>query len=221
MKINPSAVISTIKKASNLWKVNFTKLNQTPKSCYNLSYCSWGLEQCPFVGNKNSRFFYHPHFFIILGSPSSISAFSSSFPYLLNQFPCLFYHSRVSFIIPVSPSSLSCLPHHCRVSLINFWVFFIIVVSLSSISGSSSSLSCLPHQFLDLLHHCRVSLINFWVFFIIVVPLFFYRHSRPPFLSSFPRRRESSTVHKSILHFPINEPTLAMVCERSITVVKY
>ena len=138
---------------------------------------------------------------------------------------------------------------HPRVSFVNFWVFFVIPVSPSSVSASPSSSPCLLHQFLCLLRYSRASFVipsssslsscllrHSQFFFVILVssssssvqillrhsrPLFFYRHSRIYLFSSFPRRRESSTVHKSISHFPINEPTLALVCDRSITIVKY
>ena len=194
--------------------------------------------------------FFNSRSFIILGSPSSISRSPSSFPCLLHQFLCLLRHSRVSFIsfcvsfvIPVSPSSVSvspssspcllhqflCLLRHPRVSFISFCVSFVIPVSPSSVSVSPSLFPCL-------LRHSQF-------FFVILVSSssssvqillrhsrpFFYRHSRIYLFSSFPhlfifvipRRRESSTVHKSISHFPINEPTLALVCDRSITIVKY
>ena len=161
--------------------------------------------------------------FVIPVSPSSVSVSPSLFPCLLHQFLCLLRHPRVSFI--------------------SFCVSFVIPVSPSSVSVSPSSSPCLLHQFLCLLRYSRASFVipsssslsscllrhpRFKFFFVIPAPFFivipasiYFRHSRIYLFSSFPRRRESSTVHKSISHFPINEPTLALVCDRSITIVKY
>ena len=150
MKISPSTVISTIKKASNLWNGNFMKLNQTQRA----------VTISAIAARKAIIICWQQKFSLFLSSSLFLILVLLSFSVLLHQFPGLLRYSRVSFVIPVSPSSVSASP------------------------------SSFPPFFLSSFSHL----------FIFVIP------ASP---SSFPRRRESSTVHKSILHFPINEPTLA------------